>query len=188
MGGLIVTIFGEIVPKWEAGKYIDQRKLVRPERFELPTYSSGGCRSIQLSYGRAADSSSVHRSHGRLDVGIPVETRLAASCRQHRGRRGKPRLYGSFDNDQPSTAAIEPRLRLFDCRTFLRSRRDFGVTSTNSSSAMNSIACSRLRLRYGTRRIASSEVEARMLVSFFSRTMLTSRSVSFAFSPIIMPS
>ena len=29
-------------------------KLVRPERFELPTYSSGGCRSIQLSYGRAA--------------------------------------------------------------------------------------------------------------------------------------
>src|SRR5208282_3902871 len=28
--------------------------MVRPERFELPTYSSGGCRSIQLSYGRAA--------------------------------------------------------------------------------------------------------------------------------------
>ena len=56
---------------------------MRPERFELPTYSSGGCRSIQLSYGRAADSSSVHRSHGRLNgrgkVGIPVETRLAAS-------------------------------------------------------------------------------------------------------------
>ena len=27
-------------------------EMVRPERFELPTYSSGGCRSIQLSYGR----------------------------------------------------------------------------------------------------------------------------------------
>jgi hypothetical protein len=29
------------------------RDLVRPERFELPTYCSGGNRSIQLSYGRA---------------------------------------------------------------------------------------------------------------------------------------
>jgi hypothetical protein len=54
MGQTGVTIFGETVPKWEAGKYVDERKLVRPERFELPTYSSGGCRSIQLSYGRAA--------------------------------------------------------------------------------------------------------------------------------------
>jgi hypothetical protein len=29
-----------------------QVKMVRPERFELPTYCSGGNRSIHLSYGR----------------------------------------------------------------------------------------------------------------------------------------
>jgi hypothetical protein len=40
---------------------------VRPERFELPTYSSGGCRSIQLSYGRTADLPSVHRASEPLN-------------------------------------------------------------------------------------------------------------------------
>lgn len=29
-----------------------KREMVRPRRFELLTYSFGGCRSIQLSYGR----------------------------------------------------------------------------------------------------------------------------------------
>jgi hypothetical protein len=34
--------------------YRRERKVVRPRRFELLTYSFGGCRSIQLSYGRAS--------------------------------------------------------------------------------------------------------------------------------------
>src|SRR5882762_9743413 len=93
-------------------------KLVRPERFELPTYSSGGCRSIQLSYGRAADSSSVHclaraSQWPRGSRHSPRDAACRVSCMLHRGRRGKPRLYESFNDDQPSTAAIEPLLRLF---------------------------------------------------------------------------
>ena len=63
-----------------------------------------------------------------------------------------------------------------------------GVTSTSSSSLMNSIACSRPSLRGGTRRIASSAVEARMLVCFFSFVTLTSMSLGRAFSPMIIPS
>ena len=38
-------------------------KLVRPERFELPTCCFGGNRSIQLSYGRTV--SSVYMARGK---------------------------------------------------------------------------------------------------------------------------
>ena len=43
-------------------------------------------------------------------------------------------------------------------------------------------------MRGGVRRTPSSEVEARMLVSFFSLVMLTSRSLSRLCSPTICPS
>src|SRR5258708_1992128 len=38
--------------------------MVRPERFELPTYCSGGNRSIHLSYGRVP-ASSVYTGRGK---------------------------------------------------------------------------------------------------------------------------
>jgi hypothetical protein len=40
---------------------------VRPERFELPTYSSGGCRSIQTELRAHCGLSSVHRGSGALN-------------------------------------------------------------------------------------------------------------------------
>ena len=53
---------------------------------------------------------------------------------------------------------------------------------------MNSTACSRPSLRGGMRRIASSALDARMLVCFFSFVTLTSMSLGLAFSPMTMPS
>ncbi len=52
--------------------------------------------------------------------------------------------------------------RLFASRIFFRSRMDWGVTSTSSSSLMNSSACSSDKSRGGTSRRASSAPETRM--------------------------
>ena len=41
--------------------------MVRPERFELPTYSSGGCRSIQTELRAHCGLSSVQRGSGALN-------------------------------------------------------------------------------------------------------------------------
>src|ERR1700681_1258676 len=46
--------------------------MVRPERFELPTYCSGGNRSIHLSYGRTGMNLSVYREPP------PVEARTGS--------------------------------------------------------------------------------------------------------------
>jgi hypothetical protein len=67
---------------------------VRPERFELPTYCSGGNRSIQLSYGRV--SASVHRERGTLNAGIqalgPKYGANLAFDRRHRSALALVRL------------------------------------------------------------------------------------------------
>src|ERR1017187_72339 len=47
------------------------------------------------------------------------------------------------------------------------------------------MACSRFRIRGGTNRMASSAVDARILVSFCSLTMFTSRSASRAVTKIL---
>jgi hypothetical protein len=53
--------------------------MVRPERFELPTYSSGGCRSIQLSYGRTPVFPVYMRSFTPSIVGLKVGVRFELS-------------------------------------------------------------------------------------------------------------
>ncbi len=44
--------------------------MVRPERFELPTYCSGGNRSIHLSYGRTLAIFSLHGRGEKLQFSI----------------------------------------------------------------------------------------------------------------------
>ena len=54
------------VKAWE--KYKSRNEMVRPERFELPTYWFVASRSIQLSYGRTREVSSetIDRISGLL--------------------------------------------------------------------------------------------------------------------------
>ena len=45
-------VIGGVVGNWENIVTESKRLVVRPGRFERPTFCSGGKRSIQLSYGR----------------------------------------------------------------------------------------------------------------------------------------
>ena len=58
--------------------------LVRPERYELPTYCSGGNRSIHLSYGRPNFSlhGKLRRLNDRYLRGIISRKRILASYAQ----------------------------------------------------------------------------------------------------------
>src|SRR3990172_8035885 len=71
-------------------------------------------------------------------------------------------------------------VRFLSCSSscFLRRRMDFGVTSTSSSSSMNSRACSSDIRIGGVSRMFSSLPAARMLVSCFPFRGLTTRSLS----------
>ena len=63
----------------------------------------------------------------------------------------------------------------------------FGVTSTSSSSLMNSSADSSVNTRGGVRNSFSSAAVVRMLVSFFAFDGLTTRSLSRECRPMIWP-
>ena len=64
------TVFADH-PKWSRGE-----EMVRPRRFELLTYRFGGCRSIQLSYGRAH----LKRSIVRMKTTFLPTALLAFAC------------------------------------------------------------------------------------------------------------
>src|SRR5690606_35768547 len=96
-----------------------------------------------------------------------------------RAPRGEQRL---------AHAARDARLRSTSVRSFLRRRICFGVTSTSSSSSMNSSACSSENLIAGTRPSSSSLPAARKLVSCLARRALTVRSLSLLWMPTIWPS
>ncbi len=67
-------------------------------------------------------------------------------------------------------------------------RIDFGVTSTSSSSSMNSTAYSSVSRIGGVRFTASSLPAARMFVSFLPLIGFTTRSFSREWMPITIPS
>jgi hypothetical protein len=64
-----------------------EKGLVRPERFELPTYCSGGNRSIHLSYGRTSVAS-VYTDSLRVRLLTSGRVRLGLAHRRvHRDLR-----------------------------------------------------------------------------------------------------
>src|SRR5947208_10897768 len=72
-----------------------RERLARPERFELPTYCSGGNRSIQLSYGRALRKDIIRLSFlccGNHDCFISLATQSGRVLRTSLiGNNGTPR-------------------------------------------------------------------------------------------------
>jgi hypothetical protein len=87
----------------------------------------------------------------------------------------------------PAFSRFAARPRSVWSKTILRRRTDRGVTSTHSSSAMNSSACSS-DIGLGGISFSNESALDRTFVSFFSFVGLTSMSSARAFSPTIIPS
>src|SRR6266567_853345 len=117
-------------------------------------------------------------------MGGNVNAKLPLGNLQKR-RGSSPRLLLQLFNRLSQSYPL--RFRRLGSSSFFRNLIDFGVTSTSSSSSMNSSACSRVRLRGGVSLMASSVPEARTLVSFFPLQGLTSRSLSLECWPMIIP-
>src|SRR5271154_5576556 len=84
-------------------------------------------------------------------------------------RNGRPGAAEAPFQEAESTLALiscQRFGRFFASSTFLRRRMDFGVTSTNSSSEINSIAFSSVNSRGGISRIASSALDERLFACF----------------------
>src|SRR6185437_2658734 len=129
--------------------------------------------------------------HGAGDLGL-----VGAGDRVGRGRtracereQDRERETHHAHQSSVSTAAgfFSNRLRTLWSRIDLRRRIDCGVTSTSSSSLMNSSAYSSVILRGGAITSFSSAAVVRMLVSFFTLHGLTTRSLSREWMPITMP-
>ena len=97
--------------------------------------------------------------------GKPAAARAASTIRRHPPTSDRARLF----------------LALVRLQDFLAQPQCLGVTLDELVVSDKFDRLLQIQLPKGTRRMASSAVEARMLVSFFSRTTLTSRSLSLDF-------
>ena len=147
---------------------IDLQLAARDEQRQRRTATDRGA---DRPAARIRDRRRAAAAAARIPRGRGSRGRTCSTCR--RGRRRAIRTTGQTtepvvlrrwqhqasdrSGSTLSPASLFPVFgRMFDARIRLRRRMLDGVTSTSSSSLMNSIACSRPSLRGGTRRIASS--------------------------------
>ena len=91
---------------------------MRPERFELPTYCSGGNRSIHLSYGRTLQ---VYTGEGRIHLVLLARRRVCLSLSKRSSvspgaklssssQQGVPTKFSNCRGQySPGTAGLRPR-------------------------------------------------------------------------------